>query len=62
MKKYCRIQIKSTPLRDRDTPDKIFFSSLHFGSCDMAKISSVIAIEFYILAMFGVKFIAAVHC
>ena len=56
---YCRIQIKSTPLRDRDTPDEIFFSSLHFGSRDIAKISSVIAIELYILAMFGVKFIAA---
>ena len=58
---YCRIQIKSTPLRDRDTPDEIFFSSLHFGSRDMAKISSVIAIELYILTMFGVKLIVAVH-
>jgi len=59
---YCRIQIKLTPLHDCDMPDEIFFSSLHFGSHDMAKISSVIAIELYILVMFGVKFIAVVHC
>ena len=34
---------------DCDTPDEIFFSSPYFRSCDMAKISSVIAVELYIL-------------
>ena len=59
MQEYCRIQIKSTPLRDRDTPDEILFSSPRFGSCDMVKISSVVAVEQYILVVIGLKFIAA---
>jgi len=58
---YCRIQIKSTPFRDRDTPDENFFSSPHFGSRDMVKISSGMAVESHILTTIGVKIIAAVR-
>jgi hypothetical protein len=58
---YCRIQFKSTPLRDRDMPDEIFLSSPCFGSCDIVKISSVIAVELYTLALFGVGFVAGVR-
>jgi len=36
--------------------DKILFSSPCFGSCDIVKILSVVAIELYILAPYGVKF------
>jgi len=55
---YCRIQIKSTPFRDHDTPDENFFSSPYFGSRDMVKISSV---ESHMLTTIGVKIIAAVR-
>ena len=48
------------PLCDHDTPDEIFFSSPYFGSRNMVKILSVMAVEVYILEMFGVKFIAVV--
>src|ERR1700683_554205 len=57
--KYCRIQIKSTPLCDCDTPDEILFLSPRFGSCDMVKISSVVPAEQYILVVIGLKFIGA---
>ena len=58
----CRIQIKSTPFHDCDTPDENFFSSPHFGSHDMLKISSGMAVESHILTTIGVKIIVAVHC
>src|SRR5882762_4136562 len=37
---YCRVSIKSTPLHDRDTPDKILVSSPCLEGCDKRKISS----------------------
>jgi hypothetical protein len=39
---------------DCDMSDENFFSSPCFGSCDMVKILSVVAVELYILAPFGV--------
>ena len=40
---YCRVSIKSTPLRDRDTPDEILVSSPCLEGRDMRKISSGVA-------------------
>jgi hypothetical protein len=52
-----------TPLCDCDMPDEIFFLSPCFGSCDIVKISSVIAVELHtFLVLFGVKFIVGVCC
>ena len=34
---YCRVSIKSTPLRDCDTPDEIFGSSPYLEDCDKRK-------------------------
>ena len=41
-------------LRDRDIPDEILFSSSYFRS-------RFRAVELHFLAMFGIKFIAAVR-
>jgi hypothetical protein len=37
---YCRVSIKSTPLRDRDKPDEIFGSSPYLEDRDKRKNSS----------------------
>jgi hypothetical protein len=40
---YCRVSIKLTPLRDRDTPDEIFGSSPYLEDRDKRKNSSSVA-------------------
>ena len=54
------VEFKLSPLCDCDMPDENFFSSPCFGSCDIVKFLSVIAVELYTLVLFGVKFIVGV--
>jgi hypothetical protein len=58
---YCTISINSSPLRDCDTPDENFCSSLCPEACDMGKISSGAALCLAISAVLGVEFEAVIH-
>ena len=54
------ILIKSTPLRDHDTPDKILVSSPCLEGCDKHKISSGVAAFWAIPSIFIAKLVVAV--
>ena len=57
---YCRVLIKSTPLRDRDTPDEIFVLSPYLEDCDKGKISSSVAAFCAISSIFLAKLVVAI--